>query len=109
MLFSPYQRHHDPDVFPDPLRFDPDRWRTPSLAARAALLPLGAGNRTQVHRREVALTELVLTVASVASRFQLRPVAGAVVRPVAHASLGTTRVMMTPQPCPSLKTLAGER
>jgi pentalenene oxygenase len=108
VLFSPYQRHHDPEVFPDPLRFDPDRWRDPSASARTALLPFGAGNRKCIGD-EVALIELVMTVASVASRFTLRPVPGSVVRPVARASLSAGRVVMTPQPrhAPRWASLSG--
>ncbi|WP_338700410.1 cytochrome P450 [Streptomyces sp. Q6] len=94
VLFSPYQLHHDPALFPDPLRFDPDRWLDPSPMSRAALLPFGAGNRKCIGD-EVALTELTLVVAAVAARFRLRPVPGTVVRPLARASLGAGRVAMT--------------
>ncbi|NBM17239.1 cytochrome P450 [Streptomyces sp. GC420] len=94
VLFSPYQLHHDPDVFPDPLRFDPGRWRSAPAAARAALLPFGAGNRKCIGD-EVALTELAVVVAAVASRFRLRPVPGTAVRPLARASLGAEGVLMT--------------
>ncbi|GIJ26733.1 cytochrome P450 [Micromonospora qiuiae] len=97
VLFSPYQRHHDPEIFPDPLRFDPDRWCDPSPAARAALLPFGAGNRKCIGD-EMALTELVMTVAAVMSRFRLRPERDSVVRPVARASLSPGRVLMIAEP-----------
>ncbi|SFC54142.1 cytochrome P450 [Streptomyces aidingensis] len=93
VLFSPYQLHHDPAVFPDPERFDPGRWRSPSPVARAALLPFGAGNRKCIGD-EVALTELSLVIAAVASRFRLRALPGAAVRPLARASLGAEGVML---------------
>ncbi|MFF3838317.1 cytochrome P450 [Streptomyces sp. NPDC001930] len=93
VLFSPYQLHHDQEVFPDPSRFDPGRWRSPSPAARAALLPFGAGNRKCIGD-EVALTELSLVVAAVASRFRLRAVPGTTARPVARASLGAENVVL---------------
>ncbi|MFF0433805.1 cytochrome P450 [Streptomyces sp. NPDC004327] len=35
MLLSPYVAHHNPRIFADPGRFDPDRW----LPERAAALP----------------------------------------------------------------------
>jgi cytochrome P450 len=97
VLFSPYQRHHDPAVFADPLRFDPERWRDPPPGAKAALLPFGAGNRKCIGD-EVALAELALIVATVATRFRLRPAPGTVARPLARASLSPVRVLMTPRP-----------
>ncbi|MFE5714952.1 cytochrome P450 [Streptomyces sp. NPDC056501] len=93
VLFSPYQLHHDQDVFPHPSRFDPGRWRSPSPAARAALLPFGAGNRKCIGD-EVALTELSLAVAAVASRFRLRAVPGTTARPLVRASLGAEHVVL---------------
>ncbi|GGV58737.1 cytochrome P450 [Streptomyces longisporoflavus] len=96
VLFSPYQTQHDPRVFPEPRRFDPDRWRAPTAAARLAMLPFGAGNRKCIGD-EVALTELVGVTAAVAARFRLRPVSGTTPRPVARASLGADRVLMTVQ------------
>lgn len=94
VLFSPYQTQHDPGIFPEPRRFDPGRWCRPSPAARMAMLPFGAGNRKCIGD-EVAMTELALTVAAVASRFRLRPVPGTSPRPLARASLGADRVLMT--------------
>jgi cytochrome P450 len=96
VLFSPYQTQHDPRAFPEPQRFDPDRWREPSAAARLAMLPFGAGNRKCIGD-EVALTELVVATAAVAARFRLRPIAGTLPRPLARASLGADRVLMAVQ------------
>ncbi|MET7394979.1 cytochrome P450 [Dactylosporangium sp. NPDC005572] len=108
VLFSPYQGHHDPRVFPDPERFDPDRWRSPSPAARSAFLPFGAGNRKCVGD-EVALTELAVTVASVASRFRLRPAPGSVVRPQPRASLSAGRVLMVAESRTAVRRPAAPR
>ncbi|MFE7122323.1 cytochrome P450, partial [Streptomyces sp. NPDC057654] len=47
VFFSPWALHRDPDVFPHPHRFDPDRWldkntpRTP----HQGFMPFGAGTR----------------------------------------------------------------
>jgi pentalenene oxygenase len=97
VLFSPYQTQHHPRVFPEPQRFDPDRWRDPTAAARMAMLPFGAGNRKCIGD-EVALNELIVATAAVAARFRLRPIADTPPRPVARASLGTDRVLMAVQP-----------
>lgn len=46
-FISPYTMHHRADVYPDPLRFDPDRWLPEREAARprSSFLPFGAGPR----------------------------------------------------------------
>lgn len=47
VIISPYALHRRPDYFPDPERFDPDRW-TPEMEARLpryAYLPFGGGPR----------------------------------------------------------------
>ncbi|MBB4904422.1 cytochrome P450 [Actinophytocola algeriensis] len=75
VTISPHALHHDPRCFPDPRRFDPDRW-TPDRAKevpRGAFIPFGAGNRMCVGNA-FALTEMVVTVATIASRWRLVPV-----------------------------------
>jgi cytochrome P450 len=74
VILSPYTMHHDPEHFPDPERFDPDRW-TPE---RAALLPKGAyvpfgGGVHQCIGNHFALTEIAIVVATVCSRYRLVP------------------------------------
>ncbi|WP_431961803.1 cytochrome P450 [Actinacidiphila sp. bgisy160] len=75
VLFSPYVLHHLPELHPGPLAFDPDRW-LPERAAglpRAAYIPFGAGGR-QCPGNVFALTQAVLQVATIATRWRLRPV-----------------------------------
>ncbi|MEU9096843.1 cytochrome P450 [Streptomyces sp. NPDC048361] len=44
-FFSAYQLHHGPS-FPNPERFDPDRWNTPpGPATRHAYIPFSSGRR----------------------------------------------------------------
>lgn len=99
LLLSPYALHHNPRLFPDPKAFDPDRW----LAQRAretppgALAPFGLGNRRCVGD-QFALVELVITVATVASRWRLRPVPGRRMRPQPRATLSTGPLPLTPLP-----------
>jgi cytochrome P450 len=69
--------HHDPRWFPDPFRFDPDRW-TPEAAAgrpRYAFFPFGAGSRVCVGE-EFAWTEATLVLATLARSWRLDLVAG---------------------------------
>lgn len=65
LLFSGSALHRDPDVYPDPLAFDPDRWqgRTTRELPAGSYIPFGAGNRRCIGDN-FALTELVVTVAT---------------------------------------------
>ncbi|KAI1386652.1 cytochrome P450 [Hypoxylon trugodes] len=41
-----YTIHRDEEIFPDPEKFDPSRWETPSSEARNAFMPFGIGSRS---------------------------------------------------------------
>ncbi|MGQ0716770.1 MAG: cytochrome P450 [Pseudonocardiales bacterium] len=77
VALSQYALHYDPHLYPDPARFDPDRW-LPDRAERlprGAFIPFGAG----LHRcpgYSFAETEVAIVAATVAARWQLVPVAG---------------------------------
>ncbi|ROP35849.1 cytochrome P450 [Saccharothrix texasensis] len=81
LIVSPHALHHDPRSFPDPDRFDPDRW-LPERAAevpRHAYIPFAAG----VHQcigSAFALAEITVVIATVLSRVRLEPVPGKPVR-----------------------------
>ncbi|MFS8101249.1 cytochrome P450 [Lentzea alba] len=75
VILSPHAMHHNPALFPDPDRFDPGRW----TAERARQLPKGAfvpfgGGIHQCIGNHFALTEIVIAVATVCTRYRLVPV-----------------------------------
>jgi cytochrome P450 len=85
VVFSPYVLHRRPDVYPQPDRFDPDRWAAPA-AHRTSFLPFGAG-ATRCIGEEFGLTEATLILASMAARWNLSRPPGATVSPAARAVL----------------------
>jgi cytochrome P450 len=89
LIMSPFIVQRDPRYFADPERFDPDRW-TPSFKAALpafAYFPFGGGPRRCIGEA-FAWMELVLAVATIAQRWDLRLVPG---HPVAPQPLITLR------------------
>jgi cytochrome P450 len=88
VLFSPYAIHRDPDLFPDPDVFDPDRWQPDRAKAipRTAFIPFGAGNR-QCIGEGFAWVEAGIVLATVLQRWQVSPVPGRTVRTIPLATL----------------------
>jgi cytochrome P450 len=72
LLASPLVLQRDASLFPDPLRFDPDRWLTDDGDAVVpdAYLPFGHGPRNCIGAN-FALTELVIVVATLARVWHL--------------------------------------
>lgn len=96
---SPHALHHDPRSFPEPHRFDPDRW-APDRASdvpRGAYVPFGAGDRSCVGIA-FATMELAVTVATVASRWRLLPVPDQPVRVKYTSTAYPARLAMTAVP-----------
>ena len=88
VFFSPYTLHHDDRSYPDPEVFDPDRW-LPDRAAEIppyAYIPFGLGQRSCVGD-SMAMTALLIVVATLMSRWDFRGVPGAEVVPVAATVL----------------------
>ncbi|WNV86230.1 cytochrome P450 [Umezawaea sp. Da 62-37] len=99
VIFSPHALHHDPASFEQPHRFDPDRW-SPERAASippGAFIPFGAGSRGCVGNL-FARTEIVITAATIASRWRLVPVAGEPVRVRFTSAAYPSRMLMTAVP-----------
>jgi cytochrome P450 len=71
ILISQYAMHHDPRWYPDPYRFDLERWTPEAEAARPkfAYFPFGGGNRMCIGEN-FAWTEGILVLATLAQRWQ---------------------------------------
>jgi cytochrome P450 len=77
LIMSPFILQRDARYYADPERFDPDRW-TPEFKAslpRFAYFPFGGGPR-QCIGEPFAWMELILIVATLAQRWDLRLVPG---------------------------------
>lgn len=95
VYFSPYGLHRDPRWFPQPGRFDPDRWlpETERTLPRGAYLPFGAG----VHRcvgEAFGITEVMTILASLIQHWHFVP-GSARVRPNAVVTLRPDRMPVT--------------
>ncbi|WP_257458377.1 cytochrome P450 [Archangium lipolyticum] len=89
VTLNAYVLQRNPKLWPDPERFDPDRF-SPEHAAdrpRFSLLPFGGGQRLCIGNA-FALMEATLITATVLQRFQLRALPG---RPVEPEPLITLR------------------
>lgn len=85
---SMYVTHRNPNLWPEPERFDPERF-TPEAVARRhrfAYMPFGGGPRVCIGN-SFAIAEAQVIVAMIAQRFRLRLVADQVVEPVALITL----------------------
>jgi cytochrome P450 len=71
-FFSQYIMGRDPHYFPDPLRFDPDRFSPENKAARPRFtyFPFGGGNR-QCIGESFAWMEGVFSIATIAQRWRM--------------------------------------
>jgi cytochrome P450 len=74
---SPFVMHRDPRYFPEPGRFDPERWTPEAAAARPkfSYFPFGGGS-LQCIGEGFAWMQGVLTIATLASRWRMRLVPG---------------------------------
>lgn len=94
VAYSPYPIHHNADLYPDPHRFDPDRWDPARKPARHAFVPFSNGARKCIGDR-FSLMEATLALASILARWRLEHVPGEEeVRPAAAAVIRPRRLRM---------------
>ena len=73
LLMSPYVTQHDPRFFPDPYRFDPERWQPQAREARPkfSYFPFGGGPRVCIGE-QFAWMEGVLLLATLGQKWKMR-------------------------------------
>jgi cytochrome P450 len=88
--------HRDPTLFPDPTRFDPDRWLAADAKewGRSRFIPFGAGGHKCIGDG-FAWAEMTTAVATICARWRLRSVPGHEVKEVARAFLRPNALPMT--------------
>lgn len=96
--YSLYALHQDRRLYPDPERFDPDRWlpEAGQDRPREAWIPFGAG----IHKcigDAFARMEMTIAIATVLGRWRLEPHPDKPVREVAAAVAHPDRLPMTPR------------
>lgn len=103
LLVFPWILHRQPDLWPEPLVFDPLRFFNRRPPEKFAYLPFGAGPRTCIGQH-LAMAELIAITAMLVSAFDLEPLSGPVERlaPVGGVTLGppagmTVRPHLRPQ------------
>jgi cytochrome P450 len=77
ILISQYVTHHDPRYYPEPFRFDPQRWapEVRMTRPRFAYFPFGGGPR-QCIGESFAWMESLLVIATLAQFWRMRVVPG---------------------------------
>jgi cytochrome P450 len=90
VIVSPYVMHRNPKYYPEPERFDPERWTPEAKKARPqfSYFPFGGGSRLCIGER-FAWMEGVLILATVAQKWKLRLDPGQKVEPQPIITLRT--------------------
>jgi len=111
VIISQWVLHRDPKLYPNPERFDPERWREEVAGRRFlpkfAYLPFGAGPRVCVGA-SLALTESALVLATLIARYRFslasdKPIEAfpsVTLRPKRGLPLRCLRLVSAPQPGP---------
>jgi cytochrome P450 len=88
ILMSPYVMHHDARYYPDPFKFDPERWTPEAQAARPkfSYFPFGGGPRVCIGEG-FAWMEGVLLIATLAQQWRMRLAPGQQIVPKPRITL----------------------
>ncbi|HLH97632.1 MAG TPA: cytochrome P450 [Xanthobacteraceae bacterium] len=88
LTISIYLTHRNPNLWPDPERFDPTRFAPEALAARHrfAYLPFGGGPRICIGN-SLAIAEAKAILATIAQHYRVRLAAGRPVEPIGLVTL----------------------
>lgn len=72
----PFVTHRDPRFFPDPLKFDPDRFSEERIdeIPQDAYFPFGAGSHICIGKH-LAMTQITLMIAMIIKNFSISPLA----------------------------------
>lgn len=70
IVYSPTTLHRDPDLYPNPMNFDPSRWENVRPHALRTFIPFGAGRRKCIGDG-FARTELMASAATLLQRRRL--------------------------------------
>lgn len=99
VTISPHAMHFDPRWYPEPERFDPDRWADDQAKdlPKGAFIPFGGGTR-QCIGNSFAMTEIAIVVATIAARWRLIPARGKPVRVKYTSTAYPSRLPMTVVP-----------
>lgn len=71
---STHSIHHDPNIWPDPEQFDPDRWRDEAKFHPAAFVGFGLGPRNCLGRY-LAVHEIKHTIKALLDEYKIEPCA----------------------------------
>ncbi|MFE6251991.1 cytochrome P450 [Streptomyces niveus] len=98
IIWSAYALHRDPDLYPDPLRFDPDRWLPERpQPPKGAFIPFGSGKRMCIGDA-FSWTETTVITAMIAKKWQLTPARGVVRTLAAITTHPSDELRMIPLP-----------
>ncbi|MGR4852075.1 cytochrome P450 [Streptomyces sp. LARHCF252] len=98
LAYCQHALHRDPERFPDPQTFDPDRWTDPAQEPPpGAFLPFGDGKHKCMGDR-LALTEMVTALATMLRSVRLELSEGQVIRQVARLTVRPRTLRMTVRP-----------